>query len=75
MHIFACRPQEGIVWISTLASTQKRQVKENKINLPPSSYGESGSRSVVSSSLGTPGLYSPWNSLGQNTVADHLSIL
>ena len=30
-------------------------------------YGESGSCSVVSNSLQTHGLYSPWNSPGQNT--------
>ena len=38
-------------------------------------YGESGSRSVVSNSLGPPGLYSPWNSPGQNIGLGSLSLL
>ena len=33
------------------------------------------SRSVVSNSLGPHGLYSPWNSLGQNTGVGSLSLL
>ena len=36
---------------------------------------ESESRSVVSSSLWPHGLYSPWNSLGQNTGVGSLSLL
>ena len=36
---------------------------------------ESASRSVVSDSLWPHGLYSPWNSLGQNTGAGSLSLL
>ena len=36
---------------------------------------ESESYSVVSDSLRPHGLYSPWNSLGQNTVVDSLSLL
>ena len=36
---------------------------------------ESGSRSVVSDSLQPPGLYSPWNSPGQNTGVGSLSLL
>ena len=41
------------------------------------SYQYSGreSRSVVSSSLGPHGLYSPWNSPGQNTGVGSLSLL
>ena len=35
----------------------------------------SESRSVVSNSLRPHGLYSPWNSLGQNTEVDSLSLL
>ena len=35
--------------------------------------GESESRSVVSDSLRLRGLYSPWNSPGQNTVVSSLS--
>ena len=35
----------------------------------------SQSRSVVSSSLRPPGLYSPWNSLGQNTGVGSLALL
>ena len=34
-----------------------------------------GIRSVVSNSLRCPGLYSPWNSLGQNTGVGSLSLL
>ena len=36
---------------------------------------ESESHSVMSNSLGPHGLYSPWNSLGQNTEVDSLSLL
>ena len=36
---------------------------------------ESKSRSVVSNSLGPHGLYSPWNSPGQNTEVGSLSLL
>ena len=36
---------------------------------------ESESRSVVSNSLRPYGLYSPWNSLGQNTAVGSLSLL
>ena len=38
-------------------------------------FSESESRSVESNSLRTRGLYSPWNSLGQNTGVDSLSLL
>ena len=38
-------------------------------------YGESGSCSVVSNSLQTHGLYSPWNSPGQNTGVGSLFCL
>ena len=37
--------------------------------------GESESRSVMSNSLGPHGLYSPWNSPGQNTGMGSLSLL
>ena len=36
---------------------------------------EPASRSVISDSLRPHGLYSPWNSLGQNTGVDSLSLL
>ena len=36
---------------------------------------ESESHSVVSESLGSHGLYSPWNSPGQNTGVDSFSLL
>ena len=36
---------------------------------------ESESLSVMSHSLGPHGLYSPWNSLGQNTGVGSLSLL
>ena len=38
-------------------------------------WSESESRSVVSYSLGPHGLYSPWNSPGQNTGVGSLSLL
>ena len=38
-------------------------------------YTESESRSVVSNSLRRHGLYSPWNSPGQNTGVDSFSLL
>ena len=38
-------------------------------------YIESESRSAVSDSLQPHGLYSPWNSLGQNTGVGSLSLL
>ena len=38
-------------------------------------YSESGSHSVVSNSLRPHGLYSPWNSPGQNTEVGSLSLL
>ena len=37
--------------------------------------GKSESRSVMSDSLRPHGLYSPWNSLGQNTGVGSLSLL
>ena len=39
------------------------------------SYSESESRSVMSDSLRPHGLYSPWNSPGQNTEAGSRSLL
>ena len=45
----------------TLAAIEKREVRENCL--------------VVSSSLRPHGLYSPWNSPGQNTAVDSLSLL
>ena len=38
-------------------------------------WGESESHSVMSDSLGSHGLYSPWNSPGQNTGVGSLSLL
>ena len=40
-----------------------------------SRQSESESHSVVSDSLRPRGLYSPWNSLGQNTGVGRLSLL
>ena len=48
--------------------------KETRL-LKESSVCESGSRSVVSDSLRPHGLYSPWNSPGQNTRVGSLSLL
>ena len=50
------------------------------VGIPWPSYtytyeSESESRSVVSNSLQPHGLYSPWNSLGQNTEVGSLSLL
>ena len=44
------------------------------INFLPS-FRESESRSIVSNSLQAHGLYSPWNSPGQNTGVGSLSLL
>ena len=44
-------------------------------SLPLSHLGESESRSVLSDSLRPHGLYSPWNSPGQNTGVGSLSLL
>ena len=41
----------------------------------PESESESVSRSVMSDSLRPHGLYSPWNSPGQNTGVGSLSLL
>ena len=41
----------------------------------PKIWGESESFSVLSDSLRSHGLYSPWNSPGQNTGVDNLSLL
>ena len=44
-------------------------------SLPSELQGRSQSHSVVSDSLRHHGLYSPWNSTGQNTGVGHLSLL
>ena len=50
-----------------------RLLKFNEKRLSSSKWNES--RSVVSDSLWPPGLYSPWNSPGQNTGVGSLSLL
>ena len=50
-------------------------VRKVVISLFFSTWSESESHSVVSDSLHTHGLYSPWNSLGQNTGVSSLSLL
>ena len=54
----------------TIALTRRTFVGKVMIASP-----KSESRSVVSDSLGPHGLYSPWNSPGQNTVVGSLSFL
>ena len=49
-------------------------VRESLLSEPPGK-SESESRSVVSDSLRPHGLYSPWNSLGQNTGVGSLPLL
>ena len=41
----------------------------------PATWGESESCSILSDCLWPHGLYSPWNSPGQNTAVDSLSLL
>ena len=77
-------PEERDIFISKEGGMPKKQV------LPPVSLplactlwscnnflglSESESRSVVSDSLRLHGLYSPWNSPGQNTGVGSLSLL
>ena len=47
----------------------------NNVNLGKSLYSKSESRSTVSNCLWPHGLYSPWNSPGQNTGVGSLSLL
>ena len=54
----------------THVTKRKSQVKFKKIH-----WTESESRSVMSDSLRPHGLYSPWNSPGQNTGVGCLSLL
>ena len=58
----------------SLYSGSKRFCMQRSSSAFPS-YGESESRSVMSDSWWLHGLYSPWNSPGQNTGVDSLSLL
>ena len=51
------------------------EVLRGEPSVPKSHSGKSESRSVVSDSLRPHGLYSPWNSPGQNTGVGSLSLL
>ena len=66
-------------WYMLLQFPKKRfskQHKESSGNLNPSlCESKSDHRSVVSDSLWAHGLYSPWNSPGQNTGVGSLSLL
>ena len=69
-------------WIGkTIYTTILQIVKDRYYSFPTLSNtywayeSESESRSVMSNSLGPHGLYSPWNSPGQNTGGSSLSLL
>ena len=53
----------------------KDNLKLKKVEKITTPFSESESRSVVSDSLQPHGLYSPWNSPGQNTGVGSLSLL
>ena len=54
----------------------RRKVKDQSLTGPEKRQeSESESRSVVSYAMGPHGLYSPWNSPGQNTGVGSLSLL
>ena len=65
---------EGLLWKSDKCHPLPHGIWNNlrDKNIKPS---ETESRSVVSNSLRPPGLYSPWNSPGQNTGVGSLSLL
>ena len=69
-------------WIIVLSHNQEGSQKyrqtfsqEEGIWAPSWKWSESESHSVVSNSLRPHGLYSPWNSLGQNTGVGSFSLL
>ena len=61
----------GTEYIYTAFQGQQRAL----FSSPSLEKHESESRSVMSNSLQTHGLYSPWNSLGQNTGGGSFSLL
>ena len=65
------QPSESRSWRELLLETwcHRRVISGGRTNVP------SESRSVVSNSLWPHGLYSPWNSPGQNTGVGSLSLL
>ena len=65
-------PWVQFLWIRTL-QIQEREICVSEVQ--SSCYRESESHSVVSDSFRPPGLYSSWNSLGQNTEVGSLSLL
>ena len=69
--------QEGLVELN-LSHISRKLLKSNTKELTPPeevTIRESESRSVVSDSLQSHGLYSPWNSPGQNIGVGSLSLL
>ena len=69
--------QEGLVELNLSHISRKLFISNTKELSPPEevTIRESESRSVVSDSLQPHGLYSPWNSPGQNTGVGSLSFL
>ena len=70
LKLAAEQPSTGECWISPKKGTPHPKVKEK-----PQEDGEIESHLVMSNSLQPDGLYSPWNSLGQNTGVGSLSFL
>ena len=66
-----------LLWVSVYLSMKYRDNKSNSSSITHKSKSESQSEScfVVSDSLQPHGLYSPWNSPGQNTGVSSLSLL
>ena len=56
-------------------NAKRYQGRKKKNTIACCIFSESESRSVVSNSFQHHGLYSPWNSPGQNTGVDSLSLL
>ena len=78
-----------VAWKASSVTLSFLTCKMQSLTVPPSRYarehlaqgstqnsrdGESESHSVVSDSLWSHGLYSPWSSPGQNTGVDSLSL-
>ena len=63
----------GTQVLSSLCHSVRGGIRKGEIR--PSKWKRSESRSVVSNSLRPHGLYSPWNSPGQNTGVDSRSLL
>ena len=70
LKLAAEQPSTGECWIPPKKGTPHLKVKDK-----PQEDGEIESHLVMSNSLQPDGLYSPWNSLGQNTAVGSLSFL